>query len=106
VHESKRIAVATEHRRQGITDEALPNFSATITGRASHIEQVQGQRSVLIDSELLIGNPMLVLCGGGIRKWNDGSMVPPQERTRVIENIQSALGPKWGEIEIDMTPYK
>jgi hypothetical protein len=78
----------------------MSDATIEVLGRASRIRYRQGVRSVDVDSELLIGTPMLVLYGASIRAWTDGKAVTADEKAEIIANIRRLMRPEWGEIDV------
>jgi hypothetical protein len=72
-----------------------------VLGRASRIRYRQGGRSIDIDSELLMGTPMLVLYAGSIKAWTSGRAVTADEKAEIITNIKRLMYPEWGEIDVE-----
>jgi hypothetical protein len=75
--------------------------SIEVLGRADCIKYTQGSRSIDIGSELLTGQPMLVVYSGTIKAWADGQAVTSEEKAEIIDNIRRLMHPEWGEIAID-----
>jgi hypothetical protein len=78
----------------------MTDTSIEIFGRASRIKYTQGSKSIDIESELLMGMPMLVVYAGSIRVWADGQAVNSDEKAEIIDNVRRLMRPEWGEIEI------
>jgi hypothetical protein len=74
--------------------------SIEIFGRASRIKYTQDSRSIDVESELLVGTPMLVVYAGSIKAWADGQAVTSDEKAEIINNIRRLMRPEWGEIDI------
>ncbi|MGZ3411296.1 MAG: hypothetical protein ACXWJW_00785 [Xanthobacteraceae bacterium] len=75
--------------------------SIEIFGRASRIRYTQGSRSVDVESELLLGTPMLVVYADSIKAWADGQAVTSEEKAEIIDNMKRLMRPEWGDIEIE-----
>ena len=74
--------------------------SIEILGRASRVRYTQGTRSIDIESEPLIGKPMLALYASSIRAWTNGETVTAAEKADIIANVKRLMRPEWGEIDV------
>ena len=75
--------------------------SIEVLGRASRVRYRQGARSIDVESELLVGTPMLVLYAGSIKAWADGQAVTAREKAEIVANIRRLMLPEWGEIDVE-----
>lgn len=89
----------------GRSASAADGYSLEVRGRGDLIVLHKGQRDLTIDSEVLLGDARLILYAGSIDSWNDGAQIAQPERDMIIAAVREILKEKWGDIEVDETPY-
>ena len=77
-------------------------FSVEVLGRTG-MRYVEGDRSMFVDSEVLAKPGAMALWGETIKRWDpphDAAAVGPEDRSRIIENIQRAFESQGYELQV------
>jgi hypothetical protein len=64
---------------------------------------VEGDRSIFVDSEVLAKPGAIALWSETIKRWDpphDAEAVGPEDRSRIIENIQRAFESQGHELQV------
>jgi hypothetical protein len=77
-------------------------FSVEVLGRTG-MRYVEGDRSMFVDSEVLAKPCAIALWRESIKRWDpphDAEAVGPEDRSRIIENIQRAFESQGHELQV------
>ena len=93
------LAIFSEPRPNVIASDE--GFSVEVLGRTG-LRYVEGSRSARVDSELLVGEPAIVVYISRLKQWEppyNGEAVDDATKRRILENIREAFRFKSHEID-------
>jgi len=78
--------------------ESDEGFSVEVLGRTG-LKYVQGERTLHIDSEILMGHPDIMIGASRIIKWETGEVIDVKTKEKIIDNIRRAFAFRGFEID-------
>lgn len=79
--------------------ESDEGFSVEVLGQTG-INYTEGDRHILIDSEMLAGPAGLILYTKSIKSWDSKILVNNVDRDRIVDNIKKAFRYRGIEIQV------
>jgi hypothetical protein len=83
--------------------ESDQGYSVEVLGRVG-LKYTEGDKSLTVDSEVLMGSSGMVVYKSSIRRWDpphSGQAIDKSTKERITNNIRAAFRFKGYEIEID-----
>jgi hypothetical protein len=83
--------------------ESDQGYSVEVLGRVG-LKYTEGEKSLTVDSEVLMGPSGMVVYKSSIRQWDpphSNQAIDKATRERIIDNIRAAFHFKGYEIEVD-----
>jgi hypothetical protein len=79
--------------------ESDEGFSVEVLGRVG-LKYAQGDKTLFVDSEVLVGRRALGINGSSIKNWDSGEPIDKETRKIIIDNIVQAFA--WDGTIIDV----
>lgn len=83
--------------------ESDQGYSVQVLGRVG-LKYTEGERSLIVDSEVLMGPSGMVVYKSSIRRWDpphSAQVIDKAAKEQIINNIREAFRFKGYEIEVD-----